>query len=88
MAPEKKNLILAFIAIVISSGLTLVGPFLVGHAIDTYIVTGDYHGVLVFSGILRSQEKAVSAGLRAAQFEVMQMVRRGKWVAGLARALR
>jgi ribosomal protein L11 methylase PrmA len=45
-------------------------------------------GVLVFSGILRSQEKAVSAGLRAAQFEVMQMVRRGKWVAGLARALR
>jgi ribosomal protein L11 methyltransferase len=45
-------------------------------------------GVLVFSGILRSQEKAVSAGLRAAQFEVVQMVRRGKWVAGLARALR
>jgi ribosomal protein L11 methyltransferase len=43
------------------------------------------NGTLVFSGILRTQEKSVLAALRAAQFKVVQTIRRGKWIAGRAR---
>lgn len=49
---ERKKLILATIAIVINSSLNLLGPFLIGYTIDKYIQTKQYHGVLVFSGIL------------------------------------
>ncbi len=52
LAEEKKHLRLAFTAIFINSGLHLVAPMLIGHTIDTYIRTRQYHGVLVFSGIL------------------------------------
>lgn len=49
---EHKNLWLALIAILINSGLLLLGPLLVGYTIDTYIRTKEFHGVLVFGGIL------------------------------------
>jgi len=49
---EKKNLFFAFIAIIVTSGLNLVGPLLVGYAIDQYVQTKQMHGVLVYSGIL------------------------------------
>lgn len=49
---EKRTLILAFCAILLNSSLNLLGPFLIGHTIDKYIQTKQYHGVLVFSGIL------------------------------------
>lgn len=49
---EKKKLILALGAILLNSSLNLLGPLLIGHTIDKYIQTKQYHGVLVFSGIL------------------------------------
>jgi len=49
---EHKNLWLALVAILVNSGLLLLGPLLVGHTIDAYIRTGQFHGVLVFGGIL------------------------------------
>lgn len=49
---EKKKLIIAISAILVNSSLNLLGPFLIGHTIDKYVVTKQYHGVLVFSGIL------------------------------------
>ncbi len=49
---EKKNLLLAAGAIILNSGLNLLGPFLVGHTIDTYIQHKDYNGVLSMAGIL------------------------------------
>jgi ATP-binding cassette subfamily B protein len=49
---ERKKLILAGVAILINSSLNLLGPFLIGYTIDKYIQTKQYHGVLVFSGIL------------------------------------
>jgi ATP-binding cassette, subfamily B, bacterial len=49
---ERSNLIKAFIAIFLNAGLSLLGPYLIGHTIDKYIQTKEYHGVLVFSGIL------------------------------------
>ena len=49
---ERRNLIIAFGAIFLNAGLSLLGPYLIGYTIDTYIQTRQYHGVLVFAGIL------------------------------------
>lgn len=49
---EKKNLAVASIAILLNSILNLLGPFLIGYTIDHYVQHKQYHGVLIFSGIL------------------------------------
>src|SRR5690348_7134790 len=49
---EKKNLLLALVFILINAVFNLMGPLLVGYTIDHYIQTKQFHGVLVFSGIL------------------------------------
>ena len=52
LAVEKKQLSIALCAVVVNSGMTLVGPILVGYTIDNYVIQKDYNGVLMFSGIL------------------------------------
>ena len=49
---ERLNLIKAFAAIFLNAGLSLLGPYLIGYTIDKYIQTKQYHGLLVFAGIL------------------------------------
>jgi ATP-binding cassette subfamily B protein len=49
---ERRNLAVAFSAIFLNAGLSLLGPYLIGYTIDKYIQTKEYHGVLVFAGIL------------------------------------
>ena len=49
---ESRRLSIAFAAILLNAGLTLTGPYLVGYTIDTYVQTKNYHGVLLFAGIL------------------------------------
>jgi ATP-binding cassette subfamily B protein len=49
---ERRNLTIAFAAIFLNAGLSLLGPYLIGHTIDKYIQTKEYHGVIVFSAIL------------------------------------
>ena len=49
---EKSNLVWAFVAIIVNSLVNLFGPFLIGRTVDHYVLTKQYHGVLVFSGIL------------------------------------
>jgi ATP-binding cassette subfamily B protein len=49
---EGRNVAVAFSAIFLNAGLNLLGPYLVGYTIDTYVQTRHYHGVLVFSAIL------------------------------------
>lgn len=49
---ERKTIVVAVCAILLNSTLNLLGPFLIGMTIDKYIQTKQYHGVLVFSGIL------------------------------------
>jgi ATP-binding cassette, subfamily B, bacterial len=49
---ERRNLVLACIAILTNSGLTLLGPYIIGHTIDTYIMHKDYPGVLRNAGLL------------------------------------
>ena len=43
---ERRNLMLACLAILVNSGLTLLSPYIIGHTIDRYIAHKDYGGVL------------------------------------------
>jgi len=52
IAHERRNLLLALCAILANSGLNLLGPFIVGRTIDKYVVTKQYHGVLINCGFL------------------------------------
>jgi len=52
LATEKKQIIIAFGAVLLNSALNLVGPLMVGYTIDTAISRGDYHAVLVNSALL------------------------------------
>lgn len=49
---ERRNVTIAFTAIFVNAGLSLLGPYLVGYTIDTYVQAKNYQGVLLFSGIL------------------------------------
>ena len=49
---ERSNMLGALVAILANSGLNLFAPFIIGHVIDTYIVHKDFHGVMVWAGIL------------------------------------
>lgn len=49
---EKRTLILAFIIIFINAGLSLLGPYMIGHTIDTYIQSKQFDGVIRYSAIL------------------------------------
>jgi len=49
---ERRNLMLALIAILTNSGLNLLSPFIVGYTIDKYVVHKNYDGVLLYSGLL------------------------------------
>jgi len=49
---ERKNLFLALFAILTNSALNLLNPFIVGYTIDKYVVTKNYHGVLLNAGLL------------------------------------
>ena len=49
---ERRNLILALLAILTNSGMNLLNPYIIGRTIDKYIVHKDYHGVLMNTGLL------------------------------------
>ncbi len=49
---ERHNIVIAFSAIFLNAGLSLLGPYMVGYTIDKYVQTKNYHGVLIFAGIL------------------------------------
>ena len=49
---ERRNLIVAFVAILLNAGLSLLGPYLLGYTIDAHVQTKNYQGVLIFAGIL------------------------------------
>ena len=52
MAEEKHSVTIAIIAILVSSAATLVVPIIIAHIVDVYMVNKDFHGVLLFSGLL------------------------------------
>jgi ATP-binding cassette subfamily B protein len=52
ISDERRNLIVAFVAIILNAGLSLAGPYMVGYTIDHHVQAKDYRGLLLFSGIL------------------------------------
>ncbi|HRH23364.1 MAG TPA: ABC transporter ATP-binding protein [Candidatus Magasanikbacteria bacterium] len=54
IAAEKNIIIMALVAVIANSILNLTAPRLIAHTVDTFIVQRDYHGVLVYSGIILS----------------------------------
>jgi len=52
LAAEQKTLLLAFFTIIVSSGLNLTGPIIIGYTIDHFIQNHQYHNVLLFCGLL------------------------------------
>jgi ATP-binding cassette subfamily B protein len=52
MVEEKRTLTFAFVSMIVAALLNLAGPIIIGHTVDKYILTGQFHGVLVFSTIL------------------------------------
>ena len=52
LRPERKQLIIAMLVMVLNSGITMLTPYLIGYTIDHYIQTGNYPGLMVFCGIL------------------------------------
>ena len=52
MGQERKNLYFAMIFIFINICLNLIGPYLIGQAVDKYVLTKHYEGVIHYSIIL------------------------------------
>jgi ATP-binding cassette, subfamily B, bacterial len=52
MADERWSVIVAFIAILITSGSSLLAPLIIGRTVDTYIRSRDFPGVLRMSAVL------------------------------------
>ncbi len=52
MVEEKRTLLVAFLATMITALLSLLGPMVIGHTIDTYVQTKRFHGVVLFGGLL------------------------------------
>lgn len=49
---EKRTLILALLAVVANAALNMSAPVLIGRAVDRYVITRHYNGVLVYAAIL------------------------------------
>lgn len=49
---ERRNLYIAIVFIFINSGLNLIAPYLMGHAVDKFVVTHQYDGLVRYSLIL------------------------------------
>jgi ATP-binding cassette subfamily B protein len=52
MAEEKRPVIIALVAILVTSAVSLVVPIIVAHIVDVYFIGKNFHGVLMFSGLL------------------------------------
>lgn len=52
MKGEKKNLVAAMVVMAVNSALAMLTPYLIGYAIDHYVQTKLYKGLITFSGIL------------------------------------
>ncbi len=52
MAEEKRSVVIAFIAILVSSAVSLSVPIIIAHIVDRYIAQKNFQGILLFSGIL------------------------------------
>ncbi|MFA5961703.1 MAG: ABC transporter ATP-binding protein [Parcubacteria group bacterium] len=52
MKEEGRSVALAIIAMLVSSAATLIVPIIIAHIVDDYIADKNFHGVLLYSGLL------------------------------------
>ena len=52
IVPERGYLAVAVAGMLVSSGATLVGPFIIGRAVDTFVRLNDSRGLLLSSVVL------------------------------------
>lgn len=52
LAEEGRPVVIAIIAILFTSAATLIVPIIIAHIVDTYIITKNFSGVLLYSGLL------------------------------------
>jgi ATP-binding cassette, subfamily B, bacterial len=70
MADQRPSIIAAFVATIVSAVTSLLAPYLIGRAVDAYIRTGDYGGVLRSAALLLA---AYVAGTTATYVQAQQM---------------
>ena len=70
LADEKRTVALAFVAMLVTSGSSLLGPVIIGHVVDTAIRDKNFTGVLTFAGILMA---GYLCGLLASYFQTLAM---------------
>jgi len=63
LAAQKKGLIITSVLVVISTGLGLLGPYLLGKAIDDYILPGDLPGLARLGALMIGVYIASAAGI-------------------------
>jgi len=52
MAEEKRPVAISIVAILVSSAVSLAVPIIIAYIVDVFIVGKNFHGVLMFSGLL------------------------------------
>ena len=81
MAPllrdEKRIVALAFVAMLVTSASSLLGPAIIGRTVDTYIRNSDFRGVLISSATLLG---IYLCGLLASYFQTLAMGTVGRTV--------
>ena len=77
LTDEKRLVVSAFVAMLITNGSGLLGPVIIGRTVDTYIQGGDFAGVLKFAGILLG---VYLVGLLASYFQTLAMGTVGRTV--------
>src|SRR5215475_2152216 len=77
LSDEKRIVALAFVAMLVTSASSLLGPAIIGRTVDTYIRNSDFRGVLVSSGILLG---IYLCGLLASYFQTLAMGTVGRTV--------
>jgi ATP-binding cassette, subfamily B, bacterial len=74
---ERRVVTLAFVAMLVTSASSLLGPIIIGHTVDTYIQNNNFGGVLTFAGILLA---VYLVGLVASYYQTLAMGTVGRTV--------
>src|SRR5262245_39338131 len=77
LADEKRTVTLAFLAMLVTSVSSLLGPMIIGRTVDEYIRNANLRGVLISSAILLG---IYLCGLLASYFQTLAMGTVGRTV--------
>jgi ATP-binding cassette, subfamily B, bacterial len=77
LSDEKRIVALAFVAMLVTSASSLLGPAIIGRTVDTYFRNGDFRGVLISAAILLG---IYLCGLLASYFQTLAMGTVGRTV--------